>query len=74
MFTHDAVVDHVQCGANEVEATQVTFEIKKLSERNRKGQTGFEQKFKVGRHIFVHFTLSFLRTKCWNEDQSWDYE
>ena len=59
MFTHDAVVDHVQCGANEVEATQVTFEIKKLSEKNRKGQTGFEQKFKVGRHTFVHFKVGF---------------
>ena len=47
MFIHDAIVDHIKCGANEVEAAQVMIEIKKLSEKNRKGQTGFEEKFEV---------------------------
>ena len=49
MFTHDAVVDHIKCGANEVEAAQVTIEMKKLSEKNRNGVNGFEEKFMVGR-------------------------
>ena len=47
MFIHDAIVDHIKCGANEVEAAQVMIEIKKLSEKNRKRQTGFEEKFEV---------------------------
>ena len=47
MFMHDAVVDHITCGANEVEATGVTTEIKNLSKENQVGETGFEEKFKV---------------------------
>ena len=47
MFIHDAVVDHIKCGANEVEATQVITEIKNLSKKNKEGETGFEEKFKV---------------------------
>ena len=30
-----------------MEATQVMIEIKNLSKKNKKGQTGFEEKFKV---------------------------
>ena len=47
MFIHDAIVDHIKCGANEVEAAQVMIEIKKLSEKNKKGRTGFAEKFEV---------------------------
>ena len=47
MFIHDAIVDHIKCGANEVEATQVMTEIKHLSKKNEKRKTGFEEKFKV---------------------------
>ena len=47
MFIHDAIVDQLECGANEVEATQVMIEIKNLSKKNKKGKTGFEEKFKV---------------------------
>ncbi|XP_028402625.1 receptor-type tyrosine-protein phosphatase F-like isoform X2 [Dendronephthya gigantea] len=46
VFIHDAIVDHIKCGANEVQATHVKFEIKKLSEQTNEGQTGFEEKFK----------------------------
>ncbi len=57
MFIHDAVVDHINCGANEVEATEVMIEIKKLSKKNEKGETGFEEKFKVsgGQNIMLLF-------------------
>lgn len=47
MFTHDAVVDHIKCGANEVEAIKVMTEIKNLSKKNGNWQTGFEEMFKV---------------------------
>ena len=47
MFIHDAIVDHLKCGANEVEATQITIEIKNLLKKNDKGETGFDEKFKV---------------------------
>ena len=51
MFIHDAIVDHIKCGANEVQATEVKSEIKKLSEQTNEGQTGFEEKFKVEQRI-----------------------
>ena len=47
MFIHDTILDHIKCGINEVEATQIMIEIKQLSEKNKKGKTGFEEKFKV---------------------------
>jgi hypothetical protein len=47
VFIHDTIVDHLKCGANEVEATQITFEIKNLLKKNVKGETGFDEKFKV---------------------------
>ena len=47
MFIHDAIVDHIKCGANEVEASGVMIEIKNLSKKNRNSETGFEEKFKV---------------------------
>ena len=50
-FIHDAVVDHINCGANEVEATQVMIEIKNLSKKNKKGETGFEEKFMVSQYV-----------------------
>ncbi|XP_028402620.1 receptor-type tyrosine-protein phosphatase S-like [Dendronephthya gigantea] len=45
VFIHDTILDHIKCGTNEVEATQLMIVIKKLSEINEKGQSGFEQKF-----------------------------
>ena len=47
MFIHDTILDHIKCGVNEVEATQITIEIRQLSEKNIKGRTGFEEKFQV---------------------------
>ena len=47
MFIHDAIVDHIKCGANEVEASGVMTEIKNLSKENEEGVTGFDEKFKV---------------------------
>ena len=47
MFIHDAIVDHLKCGANEVEATQITIEIKNLLKKNDKCETGFDKKFRV---------------------------
>ena len=47
VFIHDTILDHIKCGTNEVEATQLMIEIKKLSEINENGQTGFEEKFEV---------------------------
>ena len=62
MFIHDSVVDHINCGANEVEATQVMIEIKKLSKKNEKGETGFEEKFKVseGQYIIKYDVALFV--------------
>jgi hypothetical protein len=47
VFIHDAIVDHLKCGANEVEATQITIEIKNLLKKNDTGETGFDKKFRV---------------------------
>ena len=47
MFIHDTILDHIKCGENEVEATQVMIEIRRLSEKNMKGSTGFEETFQV---------------------------
>lgn len=47
MFIHDAILDHIKCGTNEVDAVNLKIEINKLSKTNSKGETGFEEKFKV---------------------------
>lgn len=47
MFLHDAILDHIKCGVNEVEATHIMIEIKQLSKKNMQGKTGFEEKFQV---------------------------
>ena len=47
MFIHDAIIDHIQCGANEVDAVQIKIEIAQLSKKSRNGKTGFEEKFEV---------------------------
>ncbi len=62
MFIHDAVVDHINCGANEVEVTQVMIEIKNLWKKNEKGETGFEEKFKVseGQYIIKYHVALFV--------------
>ncbi|XP_046857121.1 LOW QUALITY PROTEIN: receptor-type tyrosine-protein phosphatase S-like [Xenia sp. Carnegie-2017] len=45
MFIHDTIIDHIQCGANEIDAVQIKVEIAQLSQKNRGGKTGFEEKF-----------------------------
>ncbi|XP_046857065.1 receptor-type tyrosine-protein phosphatase delta-like isoform X2 [Xenia sp. Carnegie-2017] len=45
MFIHDTIVDHIQCGANEVDAVEIKVEISQLSKTNGAGKTGFEEKF-----------------------------
>ena len=47
MFIHDTIIDHIQCGANEIDAVQIKVEIAQLSKKNRGGKTGFEEKFEV---------------------------
>ncbi|CAB3989657.1 receptor-type tyrosine- phosphatase F-like [Paramuricea clavata] len=60
VFIHDTIVDHLNCGANEVEATQITFEIKNLLKRNDKGETGFDEKFKRLNTV----TPQLVKEKC----------
>ena len=47
MFIHDTILDHIKCGVNEIEAGQIIIEIRQLSEKNKNGKTGFEEKFQV---------------------------
>jgi hypothetical protein len=63
VFIHDAIVDHLKCGANEVEATRITIEINNLLKKNDKGETGFEEKFKVRRTRCCYI---FLQLDCTN--------
>jgi hypothetical protein len=62
VFIHDTIVDHLKCGANEVEATQITFEIKNLLKKNDKGETGFDKKFKVNEKRVKYAMLPYFRT------------
>jgi hypothetical protein len=48
MFIHEAILENILCGMNEVDATKVRKEIESLAEVGANGMTGFEEKFKVG--------------------------
>ena len=44
---HDAILETILCGMNEVNSSNIKQEIKKLSEVQAGGMTGFQEKFKV---------------------------
>ena len=48
MFIHEAILENILCGMNEVDSTKVRKEIESLSKVKTSGMTGFEEKFKVG--------------------------
>ena len=58
MFIHDTIVDHIQCGANEVDAVEIKVEISQLSKTNGAGKTGFEEKFEVFNIFYLIYYLS----------------
>ena len=67
MFIHDTVIDHIQCGANEIDAVQIKVEIAQLSKKNRGGKTGFEEKFEVSSIFllmifYANAILMYLKT------------
>ncbi|XP_046857058.1 receptor-type tyrosine-protein phosphatase S-like isoform X7 [Xenia sp. Carnegie-2017] len=45
MFIYDAIMEHIQCGVNEIEAMQIKAEIVHLSKQLGNGRTGFEEIF-----------------------------
>ena len=46
-FIHEAILETVLCGMNEVDSTKVRQEVKKLADVQASGQTGFQEKFTV---------------------------
>ena len=65
---HDAILETILCGMNEVDSSNIKQEIKKLSEIPAGGMTGFQEKFKVRTPVdmlccFFQFLRCILRTK-----------
>ena len=48
MFIHEAILENILCGLNEVDSTKLRKEIEFLAEVKASGMTGFQEKFKVG--------------------------
>ncbi|CAB4034452.1 receptor-type tyrosine- phosphatase delta-like, partial, partial [Paramuricea clavata] len=46
IFVHEAILETILCGMNEVDSGKIQEEIKKLAEEKASGMTGFEEKFK----------------------------
>ncbi|XP_028402580.1 receptor-type tyrosine-protein phosphatase delta-like isoform X10 [Dendronephthya gigantea] len=46
IFVHDAILETILCGMNEVDASKLQKEVANLSEVKASGMTGFEEKFK----------------------------
>ncbi|XP_028402574.1 receptor-type tyrosine-protein phosphatase S-like isoform X6 [Dendronephthya gigantea] len=46
IFVHDAILETILCGMNEVDASKIQKEVANLSEVKASGMTGFEEKFK----------------------------
>ena len=53
MFVHEAILENILCGMNEVDSTKVQQEIESLAEIKASGMTGFEEKFKVVNSFYV---------------------
>lgn len=51
-FVHEAILETILCGMNEVDSNKIQKETEKLGEVKASGMTGFEEKFKV----FIHST------------------
>ena len=47
IFVHEAILETILCGMNEVDSTKIQKEIEKLNEVSADGLTGFQEKFKV---------------------------
>ena len=48
MFVHEAILESILCGINEVDSAGIQKEIENLAAVQDSGMTGFEEKFKVG--------------------------
>ena len=48
MFVHEAILESILCGINEVDSARIRKEIENLAAVRDSGMTGFEEKFKVG--------------------------
>ena len=53
MFVHEAILENILCGMNEVDSTKLQQEIESLAEIKASGMTGFEEKFKVVNSFYV---------------------
>ena len=60
MFIYDAIMDHIQCGVNEIEAMQIKAEIEHLSKKLGNGRTGFEEIFEVNK-MAMHSLRLYIR-------------
>ena len=48
VFVHEAILESILCGINEVDSAGIRKEIENLAAVQDSGMTGFEEKFKVG--------------------------
>ena len=51
MFVHEAILENILCGINEVDSAEVQQEIESLGEIKASGMTGFEEKFRVSNFL-----------------------
>ena len=54
-FIHEAILETILCGMNEVDSTKIINEVEQLAKVKASGMTGFQEKFKV----FVSLDNSF---------------
>ena len=47
VFVHEAILESILCGTNEVDSAKIRKEIENLAVVQASGMTGFEEKFKV---------------------------
>ena len=47
VFVHEAILESIMCGMNEVDSARIQKEIESLAQIQTSGMTGFHEKFKV---------------------------
>ena len=47
IFIHEAILETILCGMNEVDSSRIQMEVKNLAQVQASGMTGFQEKFKV---------------------------
>ena len=66
IFVHEAILETILCGMNEVDSTEVQREIDTLAEVKDSGMTGFQEKFKVGDYSLFYTSYTKARQNIIN--------